>query len=157
MGYLLQIGRVAKSITSTLDSWTEGEELSEQALKDINSTMQELLKWTKFAGMQQLRSILEKNLKTDAEKLVYELSDGSLSTREIAERVGIGSKTTISGFWKRWKQIGVVQESKSHEGRFEHICSLGDVGITIPELPNASHATPSQDPFGAEQSEGEDQ
>ena len=50
-----------------------------KVLKSIESKLNELVKWTKFAGIQQLRTILTQNLKNDTEMLIYELSDGGLA------------------------------------------------------------------------------
>jgi hypothetical protein len=49
--------------------------MSEQTLKEIASTLKELLKWSRFAGMQQLRNVLSQTLKTETEMLIYELSE----------------------------------------------------------------------------------
>lgn len=106
-----------------------------EILNQIDATLNELLKWSKFAGMQQLRNILTQNLKTDTEMSVYELSDGSRGTREIAVLAGIGSNATVAAYWKKWSKIGMVEPSKKFQGRYQRICSLEEVGLTIPELP----------------------
>ncbi len=105
--------------------------------------------------MQQLRSILEQNLKTEAERLVYELSDGNRSTREIAVLVGLGSKTTVSVYWEKWTKLGIVQESGTHEGRYERVCSLGEVGMELPKLPEAPKQTPTAGTQGENPNEGD--
>lgn len=115
--------------------------LSEATLKEIASTLNELLKWTKFAGMQQLRNILVQQLKADTEMLVYELSDGSRGTRDIAKLAGIRSNKTIAVYWKKWSKIGIVEPSKKFQGRYQRICSLEEVGLTIPQLPSKAAET----------------
>jgi hypothetical protein len=105
----------------------------------ISSTLNELLKWTKFAGMQQLRIILSQTLETDVEMLIYELSDGTLGTREIARLAGVGSNATVASFWKKWNKIGIVEPYGNLSGRYKHICSLEEVGLTVPQL----HSRPS--------------
>jgi len=113
-----------------------------ETLKKIDSTLNELLKWTKFAGMQQLRSILAQQLKTDSEMLVYELSDGSRGTRDIAKLAGVGSNATVAVYWKKWSRLGIMEPSKKYQGRYQRICSLEEVGLTVPQ----TKATISQSP-----------
>jgi|SRR3990172_4874732 len=130
---------------STLDSWIEVDGLSESILKEIASTLSELLKWSRFAGMQQLRTVLAQNLKTDAEMLVYELSNGSRGTREVAKLAGVKSNATVARYWKKWSKIGIVEPSEKFSGRYQRICSLEEVGLTVPELPNqAQIETPTE-------------
>ena len=115
--------------------------MSEETLKEIVSTLHELLKWTKFSGMQQLKTILQSNLKTDTEMLVYELSDGTRGTREVARLAGIGSKTTVLNYWKKWGKVGIVMTVQNEEGRYQRICSLEEVGLTVAPLPQPASAT----------------
>ena len=108
--------------------------MSEEAriLRKIESKLDRILKWTRFAGMQQLRDILADNLKDDASMLIYEYSDGKRSTREIAKLVGLKSNQTVVNYWKRWMPLGIVEPSPQHKGRFQRICSLEEVGLTVP-------------------------
>lgn len=114
---------------------TVSEEL--KTLKSIESKLDQLLRWTRFAGMQQLRTILTQNLTRDVELLIYELSDGERSTREIAALVGIKSHATVANYWKKWSKLGIVEPSEKYPGRFRKICSLEEVGLTVPPLPGA--------------------
>jgi transposase-like protein len=112
-----------------------------KTLKNIDSKLDQLLKWTRFAGMQQLRTILAQNLTTDKEALIYELSDGERSTREIAELSGVGSNATVANYWRKWSKLGIVEPSERHQGRFRRICSLEEVGLTVPPIQQAATAT----------------
>jgi hypothetical protein len=104
-------------------------------LKAIDAKMEQLLKWMKISGQQQLRVILNQNLTTDKEMLVYELSDGERGTRELAKLTGLGSNATIAVYWRKWSKIGIVEPSPKYKGRFQRICSLEEVGLTIPPTP----------------------
>lgn len=119
----------------TLDFLVKVSLMSKDILKDIAVTMKELLKWMRFAGMQQLRTILSQNLKTDVEMLVYELSDGTRSTRDIARLAGLGSHVTVAVYWKKWSKLGIVEPSPQFRGRYQKICSLEEVGLTVPPMP----------------------
>ena len=103
-----------------------------EILKRIEKQLQQLLKWTRFAGMQQLRNILSQSLTDDKSMLAYEFSDGSRTTREIARIAGVKSNATIANFWKQWNKLGIVEPSLEHKGRFQRICSLEEVGLTVP-------------------------
>ena len=128
--------------------------MSEQVFREIASILKELLKWTRFAGMQQLRNVLSQNLKTDVEMLVYELSDGTRSTREVASLTGIGSNATVAAYWKKWSKVGIVEPSPNYRGRYRRICSLEEVGLTAPPIPQPSVAPQPTEP--KEESEDEE-
>lgn len=115
----------------------EGNKMSEEVkiLKNIDSKLDQLLKWTRFAGMQQLRSILTNNLTNDTQLLIYEYSNGKRSTREIAKLAGVKSNQTIVNYWKNWSSLGIVEPSQKYQGRFQRICSLEQVGLTVPPTP----------------------
>jgi hypothetical protein len=105
-----------------------------EVLKSIENKLNQLLKWTRFAGLQQLRNVLTQNLTTDKELLIYELSDGERTTRDIATIVRVGSNATIASYWKKWSKLGIVEPSQKRQGRFQRICSLEEVGLTIPPI-----------------------
>jgi len=114
--------------------------MSEQTPKEIASTLHEFLKWTKFSGMKQLKTILQANLKTDTEMLIYELCDGVRGTREVARLAGVASKTTVLNYWKKWGKVGIVMAVQNEERRYQRICSLEEVGLTVPALPQLAPA-----------------
>jgi Na+-translocating ferredoxin:NAD+ oxidoreductase RnfG subunit len=119
----------------------ESGNLSEElkTLKNIESKINELLKWTKFAGMQQLKSILTQALgNDDAAALAYEFSNGARGTREVAKLAGIKSHNTVAVYWRKWNKLGIVEPSRTYQGKFQRICSLEEVGLTVPSVPQAS-------------------
>ena len=101
---------------------------------ELISLMKELVKWTRFSGKQQLKAMILENLKSDTEKLVYELSDGERSVREIEELTNV-SKSRVGSYWEKWLTLGIVEESERFQGRMKHICSLDEVGIEVPKTP----------------------
>jgi hypothetical protein len=104
-----------------------------QTLKNIEFKINELLKWTKFAGMQQLRNIIVQALGDDAiANLAFEFSDGARGTREVARLAGT-SKMTVARYWKKWSKLGIVEPSNTYQGRFKRICSLEEVGLPVPQ------------------------
>lgn len=67
--------------------------------------------------------------------LIYELSDGTRGTREVASAAGIGSNATVAAYWKRWSKVGIVEPSPTYRGRYQRICSLEEVGLEVPQIP----------------------
>ena len=104
-------------------------------LKRIDFKLDQLLKWTKMAGIQQLRSILSQTLNDDTAALVFELSDGKRGTRDIAKAAGLKSNATVVNYWKKWRKLGIIEESSAYPGRYVRICSLEEVGLTVPPFP----------------------
>lgn len=97
--------------------------------------MEEQLKWSRLAGMAQLRTIFENNLSGN-ERNVYELSDGERSVRDIEKLTNVG-RTKIASLWKKWYRMGIMDKSEKYEGRrMKRSFSLADVGIevTIPGI-----------------------
>jgi Trp operon repressor len=107
-------------------------DLTEATGQEITKLLRELVKWAKFETLPKLRTILEQNLPSDKEKLIYELSDGERSTRDIAKLVGV-SHVTITNYWDKWSKLGIV-DAAPKEGRYMRICSLEQVGLEVPEL-----------------------
>lgn len=102
-----------------------------KVLKSIESKLDQILKWTRFAGVQQLKNILSQNLENDTATLIYEFSDGTRGTREIAGIVGVRSHATIARYWEKWSKLGIVEPSPAYQGRYRRICSLEEVGLTV--------------------------
>lgn len=104
-----------------------------RVLKNIELKLDNILKWTRFAGILQLRDILLQTLTDDKSLLIYEYSDGKRTTREVARLVNIGH-VTVSRYWRHWNKIGIIEPSPKYKGRFQRICSLEEFGITIPPI-----------------------
>jgi hypothetical protein len=106
--------------------------MSEEQFARIICLLEELLKWSKLQGLEKAQNALTTLLKSDAEKLAYEQSDGKTS-REVATIVGV-SHGTIANYWKKWARYGIVTELSSKGGtRYRRIFSLQDFGIEVPK------------------------
>lgn len=105
---------------------------ADDKLTSIDRTLKELLRWTRFANMERLKEILEKELENDQKKLAYDGTDGKNGLREVSEMSGAPT-STISRWWPRWFQRGLVIESEVRQGRMKKIISLEDVGIELPK------------------------
>jgi len=90
----------------------------------------------KFSAMSTFIPILRNSLRDDIDKLVYELSDGERTTREIAQKVTESgrkiSHVTVANMWEKWQLQNLVLEA-NRKGRFKRIISLESIGMKIPE------------------------
>ncbi len=102
---------------------------------DELKVLREILKWMKFAGMNQVQSVLETTLNTPERKLVYQMSDGTKGTIEVGKVSKVGSPTKVSTLWKEWKRKG-LGDSLSVQGgdRFKRTFDLEDFGIEVPQI-----------------------
>ena len=105
---------------------------SEEKLDKILDRLNEISKWTKLRGLEKFSQIVPSILKSDEEKIVFELSNGIRSANEISTQSGI-PKSTITGYWRKWAKSGIVEESEKFSGRMKHLISLDDAGINVPE------------------------
>lgn len=103
-----------------------------EKIDSIESTLQEILKWTRFANIAKLKETLVRELDTDEKKLAYENSDGENTLNDLVVASG-APYGTIGDWWPRWFRLGIVTESETRKGRMERIVSLDDVGIEIPK------------------------
>jgi len=102
------------------------------ALENVHDKLDEILVWQKISGSAKVRELLISALGTPEKKLVYHLSDGK-STKEIvdASKVSAGA---ISGYWKSWKNLGLMRIQKVTGGeRSIRIFDLTDFGIEVPK------------------------
>lgn len=98
--------------------------------KEIKDILLEILRWTKFEGMQKVKVLLESTLNTDTKKIVYESSNG-LSSPEIAQIAGIAPHT-VRDYWKDWAVLGIVEIHPDFKKRYRRMFSLKEVGIELP-------------------------
>lgn len=106
-------------------------------LNNIQTTLKESLKWTKFVGLKQVKPVLENQLNSGQKKIIYALSDGINSSYDIAKKIGNESiRRSISNYWHEWEKSGLGESVPAQGGgRFKHSFELGDFGIEVPELP----------------------
>ena len=102
---------------------------NDQEIKDI---LKEILKWTKFEGMQKVKQILETTLDNDTKKLIYELSDGR-SSPKIAKIVGVDS-SAVRDYWNDWAVLGITEIHPDYKKRYRRVFSLKEVGVEVPEV-----------------------
>ena len=106
--------------------------VEEELIEKIN----ELVFWVKFSALPTFISLIRNTLRDDVDRLVYELSDGQRSTRDIAQIVTAnGTKithATIANMWEKWAMLNLVMTTEK-KGRFKRAVSLATIGIDVPK------------------------
>lgn len=107
-------------------------------LERIFGELKEIKTWIRVVGVQSLRKAIDENLTSDVEKMVYELSNGERSTRDIASELRTMNRSiahaTVASMWKRWAPLGIVEPSEQYRGRFRRVESLTSLGIAVPGI-----------------------
>lgn len=106
--------------------------------------LQEMLKWLRFSGMQEAKSVIDEALtfEEDEEKekdarIAFELTNGDKSQREISEYISY-SGVTVGNWQKKWAKLGIV--SQDDDGKYEQLISLKDLGLEVPDIPDPEDA-----------------
>ena len=100
----------------------------EDQLDRIELRLAEICMWLRFQNREALRGLLQEVLRSDRDKLIFELTDGIRSATEIAQAAKV-SQPRISQIWNSWKPLGLVVEVPTTKGRWKHICSLAEIGM----------------------------
>lgn len=112
--------------------------MAEDKLSEIAITLKELLKWTKFAGIKEVKSVLLSALDTEAKKIIYYLSDGDTSSAEIAGAANV-SDWTVRNYWKSWNKLGIVEALQVGSGqRYKKAFDIEEFGIELPKIATAN-------------------
>lgn len=121
-----------RDITSRV--WSK-EVLSE--ILSLTEKLDELIFWTKFSALPTLIALLKNALRDDIDRLVYELSDGERSTREIARLITEGGRrithVTVANMWQKWSLMSLVMPVR-RRGRYRRVVSLESIGIEVPSI-----------------------
>ena len=111
--------------------------------ESMSEKLDELIFWTRFSALPALRASLVDALREDVDKLVYELSNGERSTRDITRMISRGGRrithATVANMWKKWSILNLVMPAQ-RKGRYKRLVSLESLGIEIPQLRVPSEA-----------------
>jgi hypothetical protein len=96
-------------------------------------SIQELVKWIKVTSHSQVGKILNEQVQSAAQKIVYANSDGKKTTKEFFELSGMYSPD-VSENWKKWARAGIAEQVPAQGGsRGKSLFSLEDFGIEVPK------------------------
>jgi hypothetical protein len=121
----------------------------QDARDPILAELREQTRWLRLSGLQMLRLELDRLLRTDKQRAVYELSDGRRTVREVARIAGVGSGS-VSRLWTTWIAAGVCSESPAAAGRAQHLVSLSQLGVDVPMTVLVEESNSGVDEVGGE-------
>lgn len=117
----------------------------------IISALDELLKWVKVTGHSQVGAVLNQQVRTATQKIVYANSDGVKTLKELAELSG-GDPGNISRDWKQWTQVGITEQVPARGGsRGKSLFNLVDFGIDVPKSTISASADKAKQELKEEQ------
>lgn len=99
----------------------------------IIELLQEMLKWIKFAGAREVRTVLMNILDTEQKRLIYHSSDGEHGSVEIGKVANVSDRT-VRRHWESWARLGIAEPLGVRGGvRYKKSFELEDFGFTIPQ------------------------
>ncbi|SRR5258706_12016601 len=106
---------------------------NQEVLINIDQSLQEIKQWIRLIGFPAAKTTLETTLSSQEKKIVYHLSNGQRSSKEIASLSGVNIRY-VSEWSQFWEAIGILTQSKSTnvKGRRQKVFELSDFGISIP-------------------------
>jgi hypothetical protein len=112
--------------------------MSDKTNEEILRTLKEMLKWLKFSGVKEVRTVMLNALETEQKRLIFHLSDGNRGIVEIGKLANMGS-STVARYWEAWARLGIMEPIPVKGGiRYKKSFELEDFGFTIPQLKTES-------------------
>src|SRR4051812_17229371 len=74
---------------------------------ETNDILKEILKWQKIQGIQAFKAQVGLLLDTKEKKQVFELTDGTMSVKQISEKAKVATGT-VSNWWNKWLAEGIL-------------------------------------------------
>jgi len=108
--------------------------------EDTDDILRDIRQWVKIIGIQEAKYVMDEALSAeDSEaqeelRIIYHLTDGEHSTRDIAEYVSVG-RQAVSNRQSSWSKMGLLEKEHSRAPH-EHVISLEEAGLEAPEIPD---------------------
>jgi hypothetical protein len=96
--------------------------------EQLIAAMQEQTSWLRALATPQVRKTIEQTLTKTAMRKAYEASDGK-RTRDQVAAAADASTGSISGWWARWRAVGICVEVPG--GHVKHVITLKDLGLPV--------------------------
>jgi len=111
--------------------------------------LEEILKWTKIANFEKVKSVIEGVLNNEKKLKVYELT-GEKKQTEIAEELKMSTRD-ISAVWQECERRGfLVKRGKRYEKKID----LADFGLAPTTSGKEDEGNATIEPEGKENDEG---
>lgn len=85
--------------------------------------LKEILKWQRLQGLAIFKSLFPVLLDSKEKRLVFELTDGTLSVKQISEKAKVATGT-ISNWWNKWLAEGILYRDGN---KYIKIASIKDL------------------------------
>ena len=96
----------------------------------IEATLIEFLQLYRVVNREKISKILSSELRTEQDVMIYRLSDGKRSTRDISnEMKSKCSHATVAAHWNRWAAMGLVIPT-NYKGRYRAAFDLSFYDIS---------------------------
>jgi len=92
---------------------------------ETNDLLKEILKWQKIQGLIAIRSLIPTLFDSKEKCMVYELSDGTFTRKQISQKAKVATGT-ISNWWNKWLAEGVLYREGN---RYIKIISLKGLSL----------------------------
>jgi DNA-binding MarR family transcriptional regulator len=108
--------------------------------EDTDDILRDIRRWVKIIGIQEAKSVMNEALSAEDSqaqeelRIIYHLSDGEHSTRDIAEHVSVG-RQAVSNRQSSWSKMSLLEKEHSR-APYEHVISLEEAGLEVPEIPD---------------------
>jgi hypothetical protein len=79
-----------------------------RVFEKLNNTCSHILELLEFSMSEELEEILTSVFPNPRDRQIYQLTDGSRSTRDIGKIIGLDQKG-ISKLWTKWSDLGIVE------------------------------------------------
>lgn len=106
-------------------------------LRELVESLREIVAWARVAGYPVAKHALTTALDSDEKRLVYHLTDGRRSVKEIEELSGVNVRY-ISEWGREWEKMGIVEPSRISriKGRRQKVFDLDAFALRIPDQPD---------------------
>src|SRR5215510_13180271 len=79
-------------------------------LEMLNRTCSRIVELLEFLNHEEFENALSDIFTSPRDRKIYELSDGTRSTRDIGKIINLDQKG-VSNLWKKWAESGIVEST----------------------------------------------
>jgi Fic family protein len=90
---------------------------------DTSDLLKEILKWQKIQGLSAFKSLIPILLDSKEKRAVYEMTDGTLTVKQISEKAKVATGT-VSNWWNKWLAEGILYRDGN---KYIKIASIKDL------------------------------
>lgn len=110
--------------------------------EELITVLQDIRRWVKLIGLEDAREKVHEaishsdDVKEVENKIMFHLTDGNRSTKEIEDYVSVTYKT-VSERQQEWAKAGLM-EKPAPNLPYRKLVSLEEAGINVPDIPEAA-------------------